>query len=159
MQPRVKLDTTAAKKSLETLENAYVAALAEGLGQAGGMLLNDAVMELNTVPLDTGFLRGSGSFFVNGKMVHANTGGSPATNLENTGDERLGRMVLVVGFNTVYAAVMHEGGWQTGPLAGHVITHYRESGSGKFFLLSKLVAHHRLYVEVAANYAKSKVGM
>jgi hypothetical protein len=159
MQPRVKLDTTAATKSLQTLENAYVAALAEGLGQAGGMLLNDAVMELNTVPLDTGFLRGSGSFFVNGKLVHANSGGSPATNLENTGDERLGRMVLVVGFNTVYAAVMHEGGWQTGPLAGVQIKNYHEAGSGKFYLLSKIVAHQKQYVEIAVAHARAKMGM
>jgi hypothetical protein len=159
MQPKVKIDTTAAKKSLQTLENAYLAELAEGLAQAGVKLLNDAVMELNTVPKDTGFLRGSGSVFVNGRLRHANSGGNPARTLENAGDETLGRMVLVVGFNTVYAAVMHEGGWQSGPLAGVQIKNYHEAGSGKFYLLSKMVAHQKQYIDLAVTHARVKMGM
>lgn len=43
-----------------------------------------------------------------------------------------------VSFNTPYAAVQHEGGWETGPLAGHRIRRYTTPGTGPKYLEAPL---------------------
>jgi hypothetical protein len=43
-----------------------------------------------------------------------------------------------VSFNTPYAAVQHEGRWETGPLAGREIRHYTTPGTGPKYLEAPL---------------------
>ena len=155
------VDTTQLAAGLARWSREIVEALGEGMGQAGAQLLNDATQEIPTVPLLTGYLRGSGSVFVNGKIIatspQGGAGGSPATSDEYA--EREGQIICRVGFNTVYAAVMHEGRWRTGPLAGVEIKNYREPGSGKYYLLTPLQEHREEYIQTAVDYAKAKLGM
>ena len=62
-------------------------------------------------PIDTGYLRGSSSAFVNGKLV--GTGPAPNTDISRTSDIKKG-MVFV--YNADYAARLHENlDWQPGP--------------------------------------------
>ena len=155
------VNMAAVKLGLERWYAAEIAALTEGMGQAGMMLLNDATMELPTTPMLTGFLRGSGSVFANGKLVGTSPdfggGGSPAT----TDEKPSGKpgVFVRVGFNTVYAAALHEGRWATGPLAGVVITNWSEKGSGKGYLIRSLRAHRNEYIGTAVDYARQKLGM
>lgn len=153
------VDVSQLKAGLERWGREVLEALAEGLGQSGMQLLNDATQELPTVPLRTDFLRGSGSVFVNGELVgtSAQGEGSPATEDENRGDDA--KIVCRVGFNTAYAAVMHEGRWETGPLAGKEIQNYSEPGSGKYYLSRPLEENGEEYIRNAAAHARGKLGM
>lgn len=155
----MRIDYSDFNRGMARWEREYRAALVEGMGRAGGMLLKDAKDEMPTVPKDTGNLRGSGSVFVNNALFLAEqeADGTPAMSDQVPIDP--GRIVVRVGFNTVYAAVMHEGRWETGPLAGVEIQNWSEPGSGKFFLLEKMMRHREDYINAAVAYARAKVGM
>jgi len=107
-------------------------------GQVALQALNDTVMEEPTVPLRTGHLRGSSTH-----EVHMRAQGAE----------------IQYGYNTEYAAVMHEGRWETGPLAGVIIRNWSEPGSGPGFILLKLQRHGREYIEVWADKVRRELGM
>lgn len=154
------VDTSQLESGLADWHRQIAEALAEGLGQGASMLLNDAVQEIPTVPMLSGYLRGSGSVFVNGKLITTSAGeagGSPA--LSDETEVNPYQIVARAGFNTVYAAVQHEGRWQTGPLAGVEITHWSEPGSGPYYLLRPLQEHGTLYIQTAVDYARAQLGM
>lgn len=154
-------DTRQFEAGLARWSREYQQNLVKAMGQAGMMLLNEAVMDAPTVPMETGDLRGSGSVFVNGKLTgtseNQGSGGSPARSVEY--QARPGEVICHMGFNTVYAAVMHEGRWQTGPMAGVEIRNWSEPNSGKFFLSAKLAANGEKYVGVAVEEARRMTGM
>jgi len=67
-----------------------------------------------TPPIKDGILRGSGSAFVCGELIGDTKtnypSGMPNTSYSNQDPEE-----IVVGFNTAYAARMHETNWTPGP--------------------------------------------
>lgn len=105
------------------------------VAQGASRWLRDSIMEMPTVPLEEGTLRGSGSVTVMGQNQPVATGaafgftkGSP---IQNSGPKQPHAAVAVVSFNTPYAAFQHEGQRQDG---SHVVTQYSEPSSGAKFL-------------------------
>lgn len=124
--------------NLSRLATRFPQAAYETGGQVALQALNDTVMEAPTVPMLTGHLRGTSTH-----EVHVKAAGAE----------------ILYGYNTVYAAVMHEGRWETGPLAGVTIRHWTEPGSGPGFILQKLQRHGREYIEVWADKIRRELGM
>lgn len=135
-------------------------ALVGGMAEACGQLMNDAIMVPPTVPIDEGYLRSTGSFFVNNILL----GTSPDTlkpvgsrklrkgmkPKPNTSDEEAvgdNEIIGVVGFNTPYAAYLHEGVRQDGT---HKVTKWGEPGSGAKYLTSKMEKYNKQYMEIIA---------
>ncbi|MCX5657850.1 MAG: hypothetical protein NTZ48_06475, partial [Candidatus Omnitrophica bacterium] len=117
----------------------------KGMGRAGLQLQNDAVMQRPTVPIKEGTLRGSGSVFVQNKLVGISSFGKPGkANTEHSESIPRGAIVAVVGFNTPYAAKLHEG----------VDFKFSEPSSGPKYLESKLIANKEIYMEIVANTIK-----
>jgi len=56
------------RKMKNIVNNAMPEAVEKGLGVAVLQLLNDCIMEVPTVPIKEGWLRGSGSAFVQNKL-------------------------------------------------------------------------------------------
>lgn len=115
----------------------------QAMAESGIALLDDAVMELPTTPLKTGTLRGSGSVLVNGEFKHMMTpepgaNSSPATRSEGG---RSGEIVGEVGFNTPYAARLHE----------HPEFDFKEPGSGGKWLERPLFQNADDYFAVLAS--------
>ena len=145
---RVILDKTDFDRKMKRLvAQAIPAELEKGMGRAVSQLLNDSVMQAPTVPLKEGTLRGSGSVFVQNKLVqvspfHKSKGKPAREDARKIGQtETLG----VVGFNTPYAARLHEG-------VG--IEHWSEPGSGKKYLETKLANNRRTYMKIVADTLK-----
>jgi len=119
-----------------------------GVGAACLQVLNDAVFEVPTVPLKEGWLRGSGSAFVNGNYVGSTegVGGAKAGKANTTPFPMMhaGAVIGHVGFNTPYASRLHEG----------VGFSFTEPSSGAKFLSSKLQKNRKRYAEIIANRIK-----
>lgn len=140
----LKLDYREFDDRLKKLvEQSAPKAIEQGLGKAGGQWLNDAVMKRPTVPLKEGTLRGSGSVHVNGKFVMESPHGKKGK--ANTGPTLKGKLDFVqVGFNTPYAARLHEG----------INMNFSERGSGPKFLEQKMKERKKLYLRIIANSLK-----
>ncbi len=67
--------------------------------------------------------------------------------LREMGTIRVVDSTVEIIFDTPYAAVMHAGRWETGPLAGIEVQHWSEPGSGPNYLLSKLQRRRRIYAQ------------
>ncbi len=139
------VDMSSFDRGFELVEKARDEAIAEGAGRAGMQWLDDAVNQTPTVPLKEGTLRGSGSVHVNGKFAGTLSGedGTP-----NTGTSPKPEALLVVGFNTPYAAALHEG----------VTYVFREPGSGAKYLSSKKTRNERQYIQIIANTLLRRFG-
>jgi len=136
------------KKFGKIIKTAIPSLVEKGLGRAMLDLMNDCVMEVPTVPLKEGWLRGSASVFVQNKFMADSTGLPMAkagkairSYVENI---VAGRFVGLIGFNTPYAAKMHEG----------VDFHFSEPSSGPKYLESKMVSKRGTYLLVIANTIK-----
>lgn len=144
-------------QGLQNFAGEFLKAAERGGGKAGSALLNDTIMEMPAVPLDEGTLRGSGSVLVQNNLVQTapNVGGTPTPATE--GDESLApdMVIAVVGFNTPYAAVQHEGQREDGT---HIIKNYTHAGTGKKFLERKLFNNADDYIKVAAEEVKGFMG-
>ena len=117
----------------------------DGLGRAMLQLLNDCVMEVPTVPLKEGWLRGSGSIFVQNKLMGISSfGKSGKANTEHIEGINFNQLVGVIGFNTPYASKMHEG----------VDFHFTDPSSGAKYLESKLHRNGERYMLIIANTIK-----
>jgi len=130
------------------IKTAVPALLEKGLGRAMLDLMNDCVMEVPTVPLKEGWLRGSASIFVQNKFVstsenlsRAKAGKAIRAYVENV---TAGRFVGLIGFNTPYAAKVHEG----------IDMHFTEPSSGPKYLESKMISKRNHYLTVIANTIK-----
>lgn len=88
-------------------------------GAMGLQLLNNIVngspQESVVPPKKTGHLRASGSAFVGSELVGdtRNQGGDGSPNLSHSDKEN----IITVGFDTPYAARMHEETWTPGPVS------------------------------------------
>lgn len=117
------------------------------MGRAASQLLNDCIFEIPTVPLREGWLRGSGSVFVNNKLIaispHGKSGKAATVSAEAI---ESGDLVGLCVFNAPYAARLHEG----------VGFKFREPSSGPKFLESKLIGNQDVYFEIIAKAIREK---
>jgi len=158
--PSIRFDITEVKRNLKKLDDEIRnQVLVEAMGKAGMQLLNDATMQIPATPLDEGTLRGSGSVLVatekQTKLVGVSpdpTGGkgTPCRNHSETTKN----IVAVVGYNTPYAARLHE----------HPEYHFGSTsarkgrtpptGTGAFYLLKKMQANAASYFQIIADVVK-----
>jgi len=136
------------KKMKLILKVAIPGLIGKGIGRAMLDMMNDCVMEVPTVPLKEGWLRGSASIFVQNKLLatgeglpkaksgKANTSHSESINIEN--------YVGLIGFAVPYAAKMHEG----------IDFQFSEPSSGPKYLESKMISKRSHYLLVVANTIK-----
>lgn len=128
------------------------AAAKKGLARAGIMVLRDSVMEEPMVPLDEGTLRGSGSVHVDGapsgtsQNLAPSGKGEPVTGVLSAYDN-LGIHEVVIGFNTPYAAHLHE----------HPEYEFQHAGTGGKFLSSKLATNAKDYFAEVTDELKKAV--
>lgn len=100
-------------------------------------------------PILTGNLRGSGSVFVGSELVFDTRGfvgvGTPCTSTSAKPSE------VTVGFNTSYAAMMHENTWNPGPVS-------TQSGDvGNKFVQLHLQADAKACLQMYADSIKNEV--
>lgn len=112
----------------------------KALRVVGMRIVQDAVTKPPTVPIKTGFLRGSWSVYVNRKRSGGTQGPS---NGDSDG--------LIVAFNTPYAAARHEEGWQPGEVS-------ERANAGPKWLSSKLETYLSDYMRLFADKFKEFVG-
>lgn len=162
---QIRFDTSRFERGLAEMEERFNEGVRRGLAEAAGQLLNDAVQIEPTAPIVEGYLRSTGSYFVNNQLV-----GTSPMSLKPRGERKLRKgmrprpntndsepigqaeMVAVVGFNTPYAAYLHEGMRRDG---SRVIRKYTERGSGRKFLESKMSRYHQQYLQVIAENIKA----
>lgn len=122
----------------------------KGLAAAGMLLLRDAVMDVPKVPHDEGTLRGSGSVHVNGKLIatSADQGDGKGTPADADNTPRVpGAIVATVGFNTPYAARLHE----------HPEFEFTEEGTGAKFLEAKAIGNADAYMREAVDVMRGEL--
>lgn len=149
---QIKLDTSEFERKLQRLVQRNIPAeIEKGMGKAGLQLMNDAVMQSPTVPLDEGTLRASGSLFVANKLMdtsgQSRKRGTPALEHQEKASED--QTIAVVGFNTPYAARMHE---------GIGIKNWSEPGSGPKFLEAKMANNRKDYMKIVADHLQEAEG-
>jgi hypothetical protein len=133
------------KKFKEIVKRTIPVLVEKGMGKAALQLLNDCVMEVPTVPIKEGWLRGSGSVFVQNKLIGESSFGKPGrANMEYSESIGEHQFVGLVGFNTSYAARLHEG----------IDFHFTEPSSGAKYVESKLMRNKDRYMEIIANAIK-----
>ena len=133
------------------INNAVPALVRKGMTLAGMRLLEDAIMESPTVPIDEGTLRGSGSVFVGNAHVgdSQNVGGNPTPSHDFADEgEDHHQITATVGFNTPYAARLHE----------HPEFEFTNSDSGGKFLESKMTRNRDRYMRIVADTVKAGAG-
>ena len=127
-------------------------AIQRGLAEAGATLLDDSRTLTPTPPKRTGRLRESGSVIV-GRLVPATTQGTegasePGTPCTDAMPEKVaGRWACFVGYNTRYAAKVH-----------NTAFNFREPGSGTGFLQRKMIERRSLYLGVLNEVVKREMG-
>lgn len=136
-------------KSQETIDGA--------LANAGLALLNwiikGSTKETRQPPIDTGLLWGSGSVFVNDKLI----GISPPVNGQGTPNTDYSPMttknkpIMTVGFNTSYAAAVHEKTYNLGKRSRE------QKDAGNKFLEKHLISDKELLMEGIAKYMKDRL--
>ena len=118
-------------KKLMVLTQAQIPKAAEaGLGKAGARLIRDAITEEPFAPKKTGHMRRQ-------QMIE------PYVDPDGRAQG------VMVGFNTSYAAAVHEAPENT---------HWTLAGSGPKFLSSKLAKNGDRYMEIAAKEIERVVG-
>jgi hypothetical protein len=133
------------KKFKKIVKDAIPEATEKGLGRAMLDLENDCVMEVPTVPLKEGFLRGSASMFVQNKLAGVSSHGKAKFAKRDLGMSiSYGKLVGVIGYNAPYAARLHEG-------IGFTFT---EPSSGPKYLESKLQKNKKAYIKQIATTIK-----
>lgn len=146
-----EIDLTELFKGLKVLERASVADLQMGMRRAAIQVLNDAVMEEPTVPHREGWLRGSGSSFVDGEFVAVSKRGkSRYETYSDGGKSREPSAVTgLVGFNAPYAAKFHEA--EPGEYT------FSEPSAGPKYLEAKLSKNRQTYFRIILNYLKKRL--
>jgi len=131
----ITFDATEFLRRLELLNVRFDARAERALGKVGLQWLHDAIMLPPTVPLDEGTLRGSGSVHLSGRLVHTSPrpGGQGTPNTDPVPAEG-GKRFVVVGFNTAYAAHLHE-----------LAHHFQEPSAGTGYLGPKGVSRASFY--------------
>jgi hypothetical protein len=140
------LDTTDFDKKFDhVMQHAIPERVEIGLGRAMLNLMRDCVMEVPTVPIKEGWLRGSASIFVQNKLVgvspYGKTGKALTSFIETINEHSF---VGVIGFNTPYAAKMHEG----------VGFHFSDPSAGPKYLEAKMMTFREQYLQTVADAIK-----
>jgi hypothetical protein len=146
MAKNYTLDFSDMISKLKLVSKKITGELAErGMGRATLQLLNDSIIEIPTVPIKYGWLRGSGSIFVQNKLAGVSTAGKPGM-AATMSDEPIkpGDVVGLCCFNAPYCARLHES----------VGFHFTEPSSGPKFLESKLHRNKERYFLILANTIK-----
>jgi plasmid stabilization system protein ParE len=133
------------QQRLEALRKAYPRGAKAAAVEVGARLLDDCLTksptpESGTVPMAAhqgGTLRSRWDIGVIADEKHAE---------------------VQVTFDTAYAAVMHEGGWLTGRLAGVRIKNWSTPGNGPKFIEGKLRAYKAVYLELFAQLLRRNTG-
>lgn len=150
MKATATIDVSKLVAGLTTLSAKADRVIRSRAGKAGLQLMNDAIMEPPTAPIKQGHLRGSASVLLDGKMIAtgASIPASGAAGGTPSGDDSSmaspGRVRVVVGFNTAYAAHLHE----------HPEYQFTDPMSGGKYLEKKQVAHAVEYVQYVATGLK-----
>jgi len=100
-------------------------------------------------PILDGILRGSGSVFVGSKIVGTSVSKYPhgTPNRSYTGH----RDLITIGFNTIYAAKLHEKEWNPGPVS-------KQSGdTGNKYIEKHLIADGKDLVKLYAEFMKKDI--
>lgn len=127
-------------------------------GMAAGILelRNASILEHPAVPQDEATLRGSASTFVQNKLTSTSEdmgkGGTPTR--DHSENIKGSEIVAVLGFNTPYASVQHEGQRQDGT---HKITNYTTEGTGAKFVEAKMAADAARFMKVVAEQIKDSL--
>jgi len=132
MASGIKWDKTQAarmKQRLSFLASSYPTATAQMAGEVAMQVIADSINEPPTVPIDTGNLRSSGTF-------------------EVISDSSWRSVKVLVGFNTPYAARVHE-----------IPMHFQDADAGNKYLESKLQRHQEQYVRVWVKGVTRRLGM
>lgn len=97
-------------QNLKKLSNQIQDKLDRSAARVGLAIIDDAVNEAPTPPIDTGFLRGSAVAYANGEKIHFDPGGKKASwsNQPPTIPTPKGKIQIQIIFDTPYAAHMHE---------------------------------------------------
>lgn len=119
------------EQRLARLQGQYPTATQRAAAQVATQVLNDCMTEPPTVPKDTGTLRASGTW-------------------EVFGGASWREVKLTVGFNTTYAARVHE---------MPESTQWTTSGSGPKFLEDKIFGHGEEYVRMWGHLVARELGM
>ncbi len=131
------------RELIRLLKTANPAAIKRGMGKAGLVLMNDCLRQVPTVPKDEGTLRGSGSVFVDNKLIKTSAdmgnGGTPATAMSDA--VKQGVSVATVGFNTPYAARLHE----------HPEFEFKEPSAGGKFEEEPMNRNRMKYMQIVAT--------
>lgn len=142
------------ERGLDQYLAAFQAAARKGLARAGMLCLRDAVMDAPMVPLDEGTLKGSGSVFVGNDLVgtseqfaSGNPQAKPTPATEYAEQLAADQLKATVGFNTPYAARLHEG----------VEFEFQHSGHGAKYLESKLAEKGDFYMQEIADTIDSEM--
>ena len=117
---------------LDKLAASYPDAVTRCAAATGLAVLEDAKRESPTVPKKTGTLFASGTY-------------------EVFGGAHWRQCKLMVGFNTTYAARVHQLPWYG--------VHWTTPGSGSYFLSSKILRHRREYITSWARSVSRSLGM
>ena len=148
MNINIQFDPDDFLKGLNKANEIVLQAIERGMGVAMLSMLGDCVMETPTVPLKEGWLRGSGSIFVQNKFISTSETMPTAkmkyalTSFVEGIPEK--QVEGVIGFNAPYAAKMHEG----------IDFHFTEPSSGAKYLETKMHRNKNRYVEIIADEVK-----
>lgn len=118
-----------------------------GVARAGMALLNDSLQRPPTPPIQTGRLRESGSMIA-GTTVQTTPQHGHGTPCTDPQPQAPGKAVALVGFNTPYAAKVH-----------NVPMNFREPDSGNHYLQGKMRNYREDYMAVAGKAIKNELGM
>jgi hypothetical protein len=146
---KIRFNTDDFDKKFKKIVDERIPELVErGFGRAMLQMMNDCIMEVPTVPLREGWLRGSCSVFVQNQLVATSEGMPSAKPKYAVKDFMMtikgAEFVGVIGFNAPYAARLHEG----------VGFHFTEPSSGPKYLESKMIRNQDMYFEIVANTIK-----
>ncbi len=125
-------------KGLLEKERKFSSAVDDGLFAAGGKLVNYAIREEPTVPLDEGFLRGS---------YVIQTPGKRSAGINAQGSIEAQNMTVAVAFTAPYAHRLHEG----------IDYKFTEPGSGAKYLETKINRHKRDLIELAWKIIRKRL--
>jgi hypothetical protein len=145
MSSHFTLDFSNFAKGIARLKDITPEIAERAMAKAAMALMNDCIMQIPTVPLREGWLRGSGSIFVDNKFIAESGAGIPGMAAKAISEPiGPGQIVGVCAFNTPYAAHVHEG----------IDMHFTEPSSGPKYLESKLISNKQTYFQVIANSIK-----
>jgi hypothetical protein len=148
MKIEIKFDPSNFLKGLDMANKIVLEAVERGVGVAMLSMLGDCINESPTVPLKEGWLRGSGSVFVQNKFIDSSekmaTAKAKFALTAHSEPIQKEETVGVIGFNAPYASRLHEG----------IDFHFTEPSSGPKYLEAKMHSNKERYMKIVAEEVK-----